>query len=86
MNAIQRVRIVETTRSFSEEESKRKTKDKILNQKIAQQKDELSLALKRLQIGNLAEIKDIRLVALIHNILPEDDIDTLINLLNAITG
>lgn len=86
MNAIQRVRIVETTGSFSKREEEDKAKDKVLNQKIAQQKDDLSSVFKRLQIGNLAEVRDIRLVSLIHNILPEDDIDTLINILNVIVG
>lgn len=86
MNRIETVKIKGITGSFSKEESNRKAKNKILNQKIAQQKDDLSSVFKRLQIGNLAEVRDIRLVSLIHNILPEDDIDTLINILNVIVG
>lgn len=84
MNRVQSIKIVTITGSFSKEEIERKSKDKISNQKIARQKDELSCVLKKLQINNLAIIEDIRLVSIIHTILKEDDIDILINLLNTI--
>ena len=84
MNRIQKVEIKGTTGSFSITEAQVKATTKLVNTKRDEQKDILSGLFKKLEVGNLAIVKDMKLVSLIHDILNEKQVDEFISLLKMI--